>query len=303
MRFRCFACIDQFGDKVVEMNTALVPVSHPKNAWARSEPPARLADVPKGTLHTSLTIVQCKNDTKIIQTVTDPENNMFNGHGAQIWPAAIVLSHHLLSRPRKWARGLSVVELGAGCGLPGLVLARCGARSVTLTDLPWQLPLTKYNIEMNVSNCTRCKLRAAPLRWGIETDVADIIREHGAPDLLIASDVVYRPQDFDALLTSILALGARENLLAMHLREDVVQAFERRLESLSWSTSICLWEDEMLLIRVWPPAEQNTHCELIPAAPIVQLSSGDGMIDMVRACHAVSMDSGHCGMTYAAPAA
>ena len=44
--------------------------------------------------------------------------------------------------------GVSACELGAGCGLPGLVLAARGAR-VLLTDLPPNLPLLEENRRSN----------------------------------------------------------------------------------------------------------------------------------------------------------
>ena len=44
--------------------------------------------------------------------------------------------------------GASACELGAGCGLPGLVLAARGAR-VVLTDLAANLPLLEENRRSN----------------------------------------------------------------------------------------------------------------------------------------------------------
>lgn len=44
----------------------------------------------------------------------------------------------------------TALELGAACGLPGMLLARRGLR-VTLTDLPWLLPLTAINVQALVA--------------------------------------------------------------------------------------------------------------------------------------------------------
>ena len=53
--------------------------------------------------------------------------------GLDIWPAALELCAYLASHP-SLVQGRNVLELGAGVGLPGLLAAQLGARSVVLTD-------------------------------------------------------------------------------------------------------------------------------------------------------------------------
>lgn len=55
--------------------------------------------------------------------------------GACAWDGAYVLAAALDAQPPGSFAGLRAVELGAGMGLPGLVLARLGA-AVWLTDKP-----------------------------------------------------------------------------------------------------------------------------------------------------------------------
>ncbi|GIL55067.1 hypothetical protein Vafri_10583 [Volvox africanus] len=71
--------------------------------------------------------------------------------GWELWPAAWCLARYLLSDPgaELLHRAAAVVELGAGLGLPGIIAAKVGARSVTLTDLPQALPLLAANVELN----------------------------------------------------------------------------------------------------------------------------------------------------------
>src|SRR4051812_18929385 len=50
-------------------------------------------------------------------------------YGVALWPSAIALAHEVASRPEDF-RGRSVLELGAGTGLPGIVAASLGGRVV-----------------------------------------------------------------------------------------------------------------------------------------------------------------------------
>lgn len=103
--------------------------------------------------------------------------------------------------------GCSVAELGAGPGLPGLVCARLGARSVTLTDLVELIPLIDKNIELNglQSVCA-----AETLDWmdaGRSPLAASNRGTEGPLDILLAADVVY-VEEQEPLLGAMVALMA-----------------------------------------------------------------------------------------------
>ena len=70
--------------------------------------------------------------------------------GLQLWAAAVVMGRWLTDLSPVLARR-SVLELGAGCGLCGIVAARvCGAASVLLTDLAEHtLDNLRHNVEIN----------------------------------------------------------------------------------------------------------------------------------------------------------
>ncbi len=55
--------------------------------------------------------------------------------GACVWDGALVMAAYLASWPAGSFQGMRCVELGAGVGLVGLVLAKLGA-TVTMTDMP-----------------------------------------------------------------------------------------------------------------------------------------------------------------------
>lgn len=68
------------------------------------------------------------------------------GHGGIVWDAAVVLAE-TVQRSASAVAPLRVLELGAGCGLPGLVAAAgCGAH-VILSDRPALVPLLQANAD------------------------------------------------------------------------------------------------------------------------------------------------------------
>ena len=151
------------------------------------------------------------------------------GFASTVWDSAIVLSRYF-ERHSKRFMGRICIELGAGTGLPGLVLSALGAR-VVLTDLGANLPLLSANVEANldaVANmlcasrgahkmrraaCGRKRgvdshgtARVAELRWGESIKMlshslkgvgqrvaeADAAQEHGTSwDMVVASACIH----------------------------------------------------------------------------------------------------------------
>ena len=79
--------------------------------------------------------------------------SLIYSQGHHIWNAAHSISAYLQtpSNTVRLIRGKSVLELGAGAGLPSLVAAILGARNVVVTDYP-DADLVD-NIQWNVDNC------------------------------------------------------------------------------------------------------------------------------------------------------
>src|SRR5262245_33288824 len=67
-------------------------------------------------------------------------------YGLALWPSAIALAHELSERP---LRGLRVLELGAGTGLPGIVAARLGAHVLQTDRNAAALVVCRRNAERN----------------------------------------------------------------------------------------------------------------------------------------------------------
>ena len=121
----------------------------------------------------------------------------------QVWDAAVVLARHLAAAgPPGWLRGRRVLELGAGCGLSGLVAWLQGAE-VWLTEAADIVPITARN-----AAAARATVRAAgghPAPDAGGGDPALVVCEYhwgedltsldgGSFDMVIGSDIVYELQ-------------------------------------------------------------------------------------------------------------
>ncbi|RVE70088.1 hypothetical protein OJAV_G00084040 [Oryzias javanicus] len=105
--------------------------------------------------------------TVSIPEVLDPQYGMY------VWPCAVVLAQFVWTH-REELSGKTVLEIGAGVGLPGVVAARCGAR-LFLSDS-----------SENPSPPTSCCCQ----NW----------------TWFLGSDVFYDPKDFEDVLVTIAFL-------------------------------------------------------------------------------------------------
>ena len=136
----------------------------------------------------------------VFRVVLDPKNQVFEGVGAdKVWPAAELLCRYLTDAYPAGYHA-AAVELGAGVGVAGMLLASRGCRRVVLTDLPWLLPLTALNVDANFEPTDPWRPRVAPLRWGNGPDAVAIPH---SPELAIGSDVLYYEEDVKPLLDTV----------------------------------------------------------------------------------------------------
>jgi predicted nicotinamide N-methyase len=103
--------------------------------------------------------------------------------------------------------GKTVIELGAGCGLVGLVAARF-ASHVDITDGdPEEVELIRSNVESHAPE--RVPVNARYLDWGAsqvaEARASGVLRPAGY-DVVLAAQVVYVPAAIGLLVETIAAL-------------------------------------------------------------------------------------------------
>jgi predicted nicotinamide N-methyase len=158
--------------------------------------------------------------------------------GVLLWESAIVLANVLSEGPG--LTGVSMLELGAGTGLGGLVAASLGARVVQTDHSYDALALCRRNAAAN--GITSIDVRHADwTSWpGGETFVT-----------IVAADILYDP-DLHGDIADVLAAALRpggEVVLTDPCRSHSPQ-FLGRLEANGWAISA-----ERRLIEALPPNE------------------------------------------------
>ena len=113
----------------------------------------------------------------------------FLPYWAELWPAARALAEALPD-----VRGLRVVELGCGLGLPSLVAAAAGANVTAIDWSPDAVELLRTNAARN-GLAVRAEVRDWRERWDERFD------------LLLAADVLYEERNVEPVLERVRELA------------------------------------------------------------------------------------------------
>ena len=158
--------------------------------------------------------------------------------GSHVYDCCVVLMRHLCEEHAALGSGAGgingpVIELGCGCGLLGLWLARQFGLFVYLTDKPAQQDLVRANVELNKAWGAPSLTACLPLDWAGASGAGGHCKELAAlmallveyespadtpspgprpergscPGLIVAADVFYEASAVTALYATITALG------------------------------------------------------------------------------------------------
>lgn len=133
--------------------------------------------------------------------------------GTMLWDSAVHTSEWLLASAEwaAWLPGKSVLELGSGLGLPGLVCHALGASPVLLTDREPIADLVKEGLQHNgllasppsaSSSATASGVGTCSFEWD-EDGAARVLAEQlggRKPDVIIAADCIFSPLFGDTFL-------------------------------------------------------------------------------------------------------
>uniref|UniRef100_UPI0037E9C0AD histone-arginine methyltransferase METTL23 n=1 Tax=Semicossyphus pulcher TaxID=241346 RepID=UPI0037E9C0AD len=132
-----------------------------------------------------------------IPEVLDPQYGMY------VWPCAVVLAQYIWTQ-REELKDKTVLELGAGVSLPGVVAAKCGAK-VILSDNA-QTPVCLENCRRSCEANSLHDVEVLGLTWGEVSPEMVLLPKL---DVILGSDVFYEPQDFEDVLVTVAFLLRR----------------------------------------------------------------------------------------------
>ena len=133
-----------------------------------------------------------------LESVDDDPGAVQSGH--YMWPASPALAQHLVNtymvQDGSIRNPISVVELGAGCGLGGCIAMQLpGFKTVVFTDHdPGTLNLSRSNAE-RTATASNCDLHYRLLSWGDKKQARILLSDLGLQqcgfELIIGSDLIY----------------------------------------------------------------------------------------------------------------
>ena len=219
--------------------------------------------------------------------------------GLVVWPISASLCRFLHRHPLL-VRGRSVLELGSGTGLVGLVAASLGAQCVLTDSSEPSLVLCKHNAQLNQ---LQHSLRVASLSWGDDdTELTAAVPADAASaasracfDLVIGSDCAYKLSALDALFESVDLLLSRSAslspdspslspplfLLSFQPRYDDTS---RRLLTVA---AHYLFHCYLVLDEAQVKEERRESAEelqLLHGAAVRLLDSGEGLLRLAASC-------------------
>jgi len=137
-----------------------------------------------------------RNSTDSILGQQEPDQDTT---GLSAWASSIICAQWI-ARMDLW-EGKTVLELGAGCGIPGLVAAKAGARRVYVSDFNSRVVENlKHNVNLNgcSTTCTQLYLNwRDPSTWP-EEEI----------DVVLGSDLVYQPDMVPLLCDALVGILA-----------------------------------------------------------------------------------------------
>uniref|UniRef100_M1C7E6 Methyltransferase-like protein 23 n=1 Tax=Solanum tuberosum TaxID=4113 RepID=M1C7E6_SOLTU len=119
-------------------------------------------------------------------------------YGLFVWPCSIILAEYVWQQKSRFTSA-SVVELGAGTSLPGLVAAKVGA-DVTLTDDSNRSEVLTHMRRQCDLNDIKCKIHG--LTWGVWGTQTFCL----CPNIILGADVLYDSCAFDDLFATVAFL-------------------------------------------------------------------------------------------------
>jgi len=171
-------------------SVALDLFNEPKDFYAPEKPATSTSYITKQNVHIPLRLVG---------------HNPLWGH--LLWNAGQVIAKYIEDNALEVAAHRTVLELGAGAGLPSLICALHGAKKVVVTDYPDTdlVENLQYNINHSLDQRYQPAIVAKGYLWG--NDVQPLKAELTDPekgfDLLILADILFNHSEHEKLISTV----------------------------------------------------------------------------------------------------
>ncbi|CAH9103140.1 unnamed protein product [Cuscuta epithymum] len=126
----------------------------------------------------------------------------FDLTGQMVWPGAVLLNDYL-AKKADIIRGCSVIELGSGVGITGILCSKF-CHEVVMTDHSEEvLKILKKNIELHSSEIYT-GLKAEMLEWGNNDQLSSILEKHPEGfDLILGADICFQQSNVPLLFDTV----------------------------------------------------------------------------------------------------
>ncbi|XP_031287171.1 protein N-lysine methyltransferase METTL21A [Pistacia vera] len=130
----------------------------------------------------------------------------FDLTGQLVWPGAMLMNDYI-SKNAELLQGSSIIELGSGVGITGILCSRF-CREVVLTDHNDEvLKILKKNIDLHTSmENPSCKagLGVEKLEWGNSDQINQILHKYsGGFDLILGADICFQQSSIPPLFDTV----------------------------------------------------------------------------------------------------
>lgn len=153
------------------------------------------------------------------------------GKGGIFWDGSYTLLQYFLRNyhdklTAKAPNDMSILELGAGTALPGIVTGLLGY-NVIITDLGKLMPFVEKNVALNIK--PECKNVAChELEWGNKSHFEKIGQKF---DIIFGAELIYLEETFEDLVKTFLEFSADNTIILMtykiRLQWKVDQFFQK----------------------------------------------------------------------------
>ncbi|XP_052070576.1 histone-arginine methyltransferase METTL23-like [Mytilus californianus] len=129
-------------------------------------------------------------------TVCIPEV-LDGNYGMYVWPCSPVLAQYIWYQ-RSQLKGKTVLEIGAGTSLPGIVAAKCGA-TVILSDSS-DYPQCLENCAATCDSNNLSNITVIGIKWGQFTP--ELLNLQPV-DIILGSDCFFETKDFEDIIVTV----------------------------------------------------------------------------------------------------